>query len=120
MTDESSYLFVTQSRDCVSVLLLDHEGCQVGSVGGQEDDSEEGPYQDHDLAGGALGVLNWNRVVEDDAPQQPHRLPNSEGGASGIWRRQDDGCGKDRRDSERVYITCVCILFQCHLIFSVI
>lgn len=58
VNDRARYLFVTQSRDCVDVLLLDHEGCQVGCVGSQEDDSEESPDQDHDLAGGALWILN--------------------------------------------------------------
>lgn len=66
------HLFVAQSGDGVDVLLLDHEGRQVGRVGGEEDDGEEGPDQHHDLAGGALRVLDGHRVVEDDAPQQPH------------------------------------------------
>lgn len=70
--DRAPYLFVAQSRDCVDVLLLDHEGCQVGCIGSQEDDSEESPDQDHDLTGGALWILNGDRVVEDDSPQQPH------------------------------------------------
>ncbi len=82
--DSALYLFVTQSRDRVNVLLLDHEGCQVGCVGSQEDDSEESPDQDHDLTGGALWILNGDRVVEDDSPQQPHWLPNSESGTAGI------------------------------------
>lgn len=85
-SDRAPYLFVAQSRDRVDVLLLDHEGGQVGCVRSQEDDGKEGPDQDHDLAGGALWILNGDRVVEDNSPQQPHRLPNSEGGTSGIWQ----------------------------------
>lgn len=54
----SSYLLVTQSRDSVNVLLLDHEGCQVGCVAGQEDHGKESPHQHHDLTGGAFGVFN--------------------------------------------------------------
>lgn len=67
-----TYLFVAQSRNSVNVLLLDHECCQVGCVTGQEDDSEEGPYQHHDLTRGALWVLNRHRIVEDNPPKQPH------------------------------------------------
>ena len=72
------YLFVRESRHRVDVLLLDHEGSQVGSVRGQEDDSEEGPDQNHDLTGRPFWVFNGDGVVEDDAPQQPHRLPDGE------------------------------------------
>ena len=76
----TSHLLIREARHRVDVLLLDHEGGQVGGVRGQEDDGEEGPDQHHDLAGGALGVLDGHRVVEDDAPQQPHRLADGEGG----------------------------------------
>lgn len=72
-------LLVTKARHSVDVLFLDHEGCQIGRVASEEDDSEEGPHQDHDLAGGAPGVLDGNRVVEDQCPQQPHGLANGEG-----------------------------------------
>lgn len=82
--DRSLYLFVTQSGDGVDVLLLDHEGSQVGRVGSQEDDGKESPDQDHDLTRGALRVLNRNRVVKDDTPQQPDGFSNGEGGTSGI------------------------------------
>lgn len=80
-----THLFVAQPRHRVDVLLLDHEGCQVGCVGRQEDDSEEGPDQHHDLTGGAFWILNGDGVVEDDSPQQPHWLPDCEGGPPGIW-----------------------------------
>lgn len=72
-------LLVTKARNSVDVLLLDHEGCQIGRVASEKDDSEEGPHQDHDLAGGTTGVLDGNRVVEDQCPQQPHGLANGEG-----------------------------------------
>lgn len=84
VNDRGLYLFVTQSGHCVDVLLLDHEGCQVGCVGSQEDDGKESPDQDHDLASGALWILNRDRVIEDNSPQQPHRLPDGKGGTSGI------------------------------------
>lgn len=83
-----THLFVAQPRHRVDVLLLDHEGCQVGRVGCQEDDGEEGPDQHHDLTGGAFGILDGDGVVEDDSPQQPHRLPNGEGGPPGIWQTE--------------------------------
>lgn len=67
-----AYLLVREPRHCVDILLLDHEGSQVGSVGRQEDDSKEGPDQDHDLTGRSLWVFDRYRVVEDDAPQEPH------------------------------------------------
>lgn len=86
LRDACTHLFVTQPRHRVDVLLLDHEGRQVGRVGRQEDDGEEGPYQHHDLTGGAFGVLDGDGVVEDDSPQQPHRLPNGEGGPARIWQ----------------------------------
>lgn len=70
--DRALHLFITQSGDGVDVLLLDHEGCQVGCVGSQEDDSEESPNQDHDLTSGAFRILNGDRVVENNSPQQPH------------------------------------------------
>lgn len=79
----SLYLLIGESRHRVDVLFLDHEGGQVGRVRGQEDDSEEGPDQHHDLAGGSLGVFHGDRVVEDDAPQQPHRLPDGESRTAG-------------------------------------
>lgn len=82
---QNRYLFVTQARDGIDVLLLDHEGCQICSVGRQENDSEEGPHQDHYFTGGAFGVLNGHRIVKDNTPQQPHRFPNGERGTSGIW-----------------------------------
>lgn len=83
-TDRALYLFVTQSRDCVDVLLLDHEGCQVSCVGRQKDDSKESPDQDHDLTGCALGILNRDRVVEDDPPQKPHWLADCKCGTSRV------------------------------------
>ena len=78
-TSGSSYLFVRETGDLVHVLLLDHEGGQVGGVGGQEDDSEEGPHRHHDLTGGAFGVLHGHRVVEDQTPEQPDGLTDGEG-----------------------------------------
>jgi len=74
-----SYLFVRQPGDLVHVLLLDHEGGQVGGVGGEEDDGEEGPHRHHDLTGGAFGVLHRHGVVEDQTPQQPDGLADGEG-----------------------------------------
>ncbi len=53
-----SYLLVREPRHCVDILFLDHEGSQVGSVRGQEDDSKEGPDQDHDLTGCSFRVFN--------------------------------------------------------------
>lgn len=80
-----SYLFVREARHGVDILLLDHESSQVGGVRSQEDDSKEGPDQDHDLTSGAFRVFNRDRVVEDDAPKQPHWLPNSECWTTGSW-----------------------------------
>lgn len=85
-SDRARYLFVAQSRDGVDVLLLDHEGSQVRCVGSQEDDGKERPDQDHDLTGGALGVLDWDGVVEDNPPQQPHRLPDGKRGTSRVFK----------------------------------
>ena len=78
------HLLVAEAGDLVHVLLLDHEGGQVGSVAGQEDDGEEGPHRHHDLTGGALGVLHRHGVVEDQAPQQPDGLADGEGGTAGL------------------------------------
>lgn len=78
-----SHLFVAQPRHLVHKLLLDHEGGQVGSVAGEEDDGEEGPDRHNELAGGTFGVLHGDRVVEDQTPEQPHCLAHGEGGS--MW-----------------------------------
>lgn len=78
-------LLIAQPRDLVHKFLLDHEGSQVGCVAGQEDDRKEGPDRDHDFAGGAFRVLHRHRVVEHQAPQEPHGLPDGEGGPVSIW-----------------------------------
>ena len=80
-----SHLFVWQARHLVDVLLLDHEGSQVGSVGGQEDDSEEGPHWHHDLAGGTFRILHRDGVVENQTPEQPDGLADGEGGTARLW-----------------------------------
>ena len=97
------YLVVGETGDLVDELLLDHEGGQVGSVGGQEDDSEEGPHRHYELTGGSFRVLHRHRVVEDETPQQPHGLAHGEGRSVGVWERgggsEGDGqfsCGRDR------------------------
>lgn len=71
-------------------MLLDHEGCQVSGVAGQEDHSEESPHQHHDLTGGALGVFDGHRVVKHDSPQQPDRLSNGECGSAWILTKEND------------------------------
>lgn len=81
MQDIILYLVVAQSRHLVHKLLLDHEGGQVSSVAGQEDDGEEGPNGHDELAGGAFGVLHGDGVVEDQTPEQPHCLAHGEGGS---------------------------------------
>ena len=81
----NSHLFVWQARHLVDVLLLDHEGSQVGSVGGQEDDSEEGPHWHHDLAGGTFRILHRDGVVENQTPEQPDGLADGEGGTARLW-----------------------------------
>jgi len=78
------HLLVRQSGDLVHELFLDHEGGQVGGVGGEEDDGEEGPDRHDDLTGGALRVLHRHRVVEHQTPQQPDGLTDGEGGAVGV------------------------------------
>ena len=80
-----SYLLVREAGHRVDVLLLDHEGSQVGSVGGQEDDSKEGPHRHHDLTGGTLGILHRDGVVENQTPEQPDGLTDGERGAAGLW-----------------------------------
>lgn len=74
-------------------LLLDHKGSQVGSVAGQEDHSEKGPYGHDKFTGSAPGVLYWDRVVEHQTPQQPDSLTNSEGGPMRVYinARQERG-----------------------------
>lgn len=81
-----SYLFVWKTSDLVHVLLLDHERSQVGSVGGQKDDSEEGPHGYHDLTRGAFGVLHRYRVVKDQTPEQPDSLTDGEGWTVRLWK----------------------------------
>lgn len=79
------YLLVWEAWHCVDVFLLDHERSQVSSVGGQKDDSKEGPDQHHDLAGGSSGVLHRHWVVKDNGPQEPDGFPYREGGATRLW-----------------------------------
>lgn len=81
-TDPCTHLPVAEPRHGVHVLLLDHEGGQIGCVAGKKDDREEGPHQHHDLAGGAPRILHWHGVVEDQGPQQPDGFPNGEGRAT--------------------------------------
>lgn len=83
------YLFIAQARHLVHKFFLNHEGGQIGSVTGQEDDSEESPHRHYEFTGGAFGVLHRYRVVKHQAPQQPHRFPHSKGRSVGIYRRQD-------------------------------
>lgn len=86
-----THLSVTEPGHGVHVLLLDHEGGQVGCVAGEKDDGKEGPHQNHDLAGGAPRILHRHRVVEHQGPQQPDGFPNGEGRAS----RACGGPGQD-------------------------
>lgn len=79
------YLLVREARHRVNVFLLDHERSQVSSVGGQKDDSKEGPDQHHDLAGGSSGILHRHWVVKDNGPQEPDGFPYCEGGAARLW-----------------------------------
>lgn len=65
----NTHLFITQPSHLVNKLLLNHEGSQVSSVTGQEDDSKESPDRHHDFTRRPLGVLHRHRVVEDQAPQ---------------------------------------------------
>lgn len=74
-----THLSVTEPRHGVHILLLDHEGSQIGCIAGKEDDSKEGPHENHDLAGGAPRILHWHGVVEHQGPQQPDGFPNGEG-----------------------------------------
>lgn len=96
----TGYLFVREAWHRVDIFLLNHEGSQVSSVGGQEDDSKEGPDQHHDLAGGSPWVLHRHGVVEDNGPQKPHGLPDGERRAPGFWRRR-----QGRKDRGRVIAT---------------
>lgn len=81
---EKSHLIVAQPRHLVHELLLDHEGGQVCSVAGEKDDSKEGPHGHDELAGGAFGILHGDGVVEDQTPEQPHRLAHGEGRSVGV------------------------------------
>lgn len=99
-----SYLLVRKPRHCVDILLLDHEGGQVGSVGSQEDDSKKGPDQDHDLTRCSFWVFNGDRVVEDDAPQEPHWLSNGERWTTGGWGNE----GRVRSFVLFFYNLCLC------------
>lgn len=83
---KKTHLVVTQSCHLVHKLLLDHEGGQVGSVAGEEDDGEEGPHGHDELASGAFGVLHRDGVVEDQTPEQPHRLAHGERGSVWVWK----------------------------------
>ena len=96
----NSHLFIWQARHLVDILLLDHEGSQVGSVGGQEDDSEEGPHWHHDLTGGTFGILHGDGVVEDQTPEQPDGLTDGEGGTAGLWERNKRG-GRGAKKDDR-------------------
>ncbi len=86
MIHKKNYLSVTKACYLVHKLLLDHKGSQVGSVAGQEDHSEKGPYGHNKFTGSAPGVLYWDRVVEHQTPQQPDSLTNSEGGSMRVYR----------------------------------
>lgn len=80
-----SHLLVRQPGHRVDILLLDHEGSQVGSVGSQENDCKKGPDQDHDFTGGSFGVFNGDWVVKDYAPQEPNWFPYGECWTARSW-----------------------------------
>lgn len=84
-----SYLFVGEAWHCVDVLFLYHESRQVGGVRSQKDDSKKGPDQNHDFTGGSFGVFNGDGVVEDNAPQKPHRFSNCEGWSAWSWEQRE-------------------------------
>lgn len=86
-----SYLLVWETSHLVHIFLLDHESSQVSSVGGQEDDSKEGPHRHHDLTGGAFGILNRHRVVKDQTPQQPDGLTDGERWTVRLWKKHSNG-----------------------------
>lgn len=63
------HLFIAEAGHLVHVLLLNHKRRQISRITGQEDDGEESPNADHDLAGGSSGVLHWNWIIEDQTPE---------------------------------------------------
>lgn len=64
----------------VQLCLLKRHLSPANRAPGPMDEEAGGTH--HDLAGGSSGVLHRHRVVEDQRPEQPHRLPYGELGST--------------------------------------
>ena len=62
---------VLYAGQVVVLLLGDHEGGQVGGVGGQEDYSEERPDVGQEAAGDATRRVSGHGRPEQHGPDQP-------------------------------------------------
>lgn len=62
---------VIEAGEFVELFASDHEGRQVGSVDGEEDDGEHGPNIGHEAGGEAARRVNVYRRLEEHGPYQP-------------------------------------------------
>ena len=62
---------VLHSGEVEELLPGDHEGGEVGSVDGEEDEGEESPDVGHQSGGVTLGTVHIDCSFEEDNPDQP-------------------------------------------------
>ena len=65
------YPIVLYAGQVVVLLLGDHEGGQVGGIGGQEDEGEERPDVGEEFAGDATRRVGGHSRSEQHGPHQP-------------------------------------------------
>ena len=73
-----TYPIVLYAGQVVVLLLGDHEGGQVGGVGGQEDEGEERPDVGEEFAGDATRRVGGHGRSEQHGPDQPERAEQRE------------------------------------------
>lgn len=66
-------LCIVNPCEVVELFSCDHEGCQVGRVDGEEDESEHGPNIGHTSCGIPSRTVHIYSCLEKDRPYQPQR-----------------------------------------------
>jgi len=68
-----SYPRIIETREFMKLLSSDHESREVGSVDGEEDDSEHGPHIGHESRRETSRCVHMNGRLEENSPNQPVR-----------------------------------------------
>lgn len=79
-TGRRAYARVLEAAEVVVVLLDDHEGGEVGGVGGEEHDGEEREHAGQELAREATRVRRVHRRAQQQRPHVPARAQQRERG----------------------------------------